>query len=81
VTKAKPSYATTNLKTPICTAMLACDGDNLNVLSRERGYCGKCKDAMDKRAKKGSTKPLRGETTGLSASEKREHVARGEFSY
>jgi hypothetical protein len=64
MTKPKPSYGTTVLRTPICTAQVACDGDNLNVLSRERGYCGRCKDAMDRR-KKTEPKPLRGEKTAL----------------
>jgi hypothetical protein len=36
----------------MCTLQLACDGDNLNILSRERGYCGKCMEAAKKRGKK-----------------------------
>jgi hypothetical protein len=39
------------LKTPMCTLQLACDGDNLNIASRERGYCGKCAEAAKKRGK------------------------------
>lgn len=70
MTKPKPSYSTTNLKTPICNAMVACDGDNLNIASRERGYCGKCADAMKKRADK-TPKPLRGENTALYEAQRR----------
>jgi hypothetical protein len=50
---------TTNMKTPVCTQQIACDGENLNVASRERGYCGKCAAAMKKKAK--GPAPLRGE--------------------
>ena len=63
MTRPKPSYSTNNMRTPICTKQVACDGDNLNIQSSERGYCGKCKDAMERRAK--TEKPLRGENTAL----------------
>lgn len=46
------SASSAYLKTPMCTLQLACDGDNLNLLSRERGYCGKCAAAAKKRGKK-----------------------------
>jgi hypothetical protein len=52
MTKPKPSYNSAYLKTPICTLQLACDGDNLNLLSRDRGYCGKCAAAAKRRGKK-----------------------------
>ena len=71
MTRPKPSYSSTNLKTPICKAQVACDGDNLNLRSRERGYCGKCAEAMAKRADK-ATKPLRGENTALAEAQRRQ---------
>jgi hypothetical protein len=70
MTRPKPSYSTTNLQTPICTAQVACDGDNLNIASRERGYCGKCRDAMEKKKDK-TPKPLRGENTALYEAQRR----------
>lgn len=52
-TKPKPrqTYSSTNLRTPICTVMLACDGENLNMASRKRGFCGKCLEAARRRGK------------------------------
>ena len=57
MTRPKPfaktgSASSAYLKAPMCTLQLACDGDNLNILSRERGYCGKCMEAAKKRGKK-----------------------------
>jgi hypothetical protein len=55
MTRPKPmvqSVSNAYLKAPMCTLQLACDGDNLNILSRERGYCGKCMEAAKKRGKK-----------------------------
>ena len=71
MTRPKPSYSTNVLRTPICTAQVACDGDNLNVRSRERGICGKCKEAMDKKKTAKATKPLRGENTALYEAQRR----------
>jgi hypothetical protein len=31
--------------------MLACDGENLNMASRKRGFCGKCLEAARRRGK------------------------------
>jgi hypothetical protein len=59
------------MRAPICTAQVACDGDNLTTASRERGYCGKCKDAMDRRKKAKDAKPLRGENTALREVQRR----------
>lgn len=37
---------------PVCKQQVACDGEDLvNPQARERGYCGRCKDVMAKRAK------------------------------
>ena len=61
----KQSYSTTNMKTPICTRMIACDGANLIGNKRlERGMCLKCEDALDKKTKK--PKPLKGENSALN---------------
>ena len=56
--------------TPICTLQLACDGDNLALRSRERGYCGKCAQAQAKRQDK-APKALRGENTALYQAQRR----------
>lgn len=67
MTKPKPSTAPYH--TPICTKQIACDGDNLNMRSRERGYCGKCADAMEKKTR--GPKPLKGENTALAEAQRR----------
>jgi hypothetical protein len=61
-----PGYSTssTYLKTPICTAQVACDGINLVGAARERGICNKCREAQERRKK--APAPLRGENTALS---------------
>jgi hypothetical protein len=52
MTKPRPiSYSTTAMKTPICKALLACDGDNLVGGARDRGYCGKCSAFAKKHGK------------------------------
>jgi hypothetical protein len=62
--KKKPSYSSTNLRTPICTKMVACDGANLVGKNRiEKGYCGKCEEALEKRKK--AAPPLKGENSAL----------------
>lgn len=60
----KQYYSTSDMRTPICNKMVACDGNNLVGNSAERGYCGKCKDAMEKKNKQ--PKPLKGENSALS---------------
>jgi hypothetical protein len=69
MTKPRQSYSGTDMRLPICTKQVACDGDNLNVASRERGYCGKCAEAMKRRSK--TPPPLRGENTALSMETRR----------
>jgi hypothetical protein len=64
MTRPKPSYSTNNLRTPICTQQVACDGINLVGNARERGYCTKCAEAMAKRGKK-EAPTLRGENSAL----------------
>lgn len=59
----KQSYSSTNMRTPICLKQVACDGINLVGPSAERGYCGKCKEAMEKKNK--PPKPLKGENSAL----------------
>ena len=44
------SYSTIDLRVPMCTKKIACDGINLAPSLRERGYCGKCEVAMQRRA-------------------------------
>jgi hypothetical protein len=38
-------------KVKLCEKQVACDGETLYGASIERGYCGKCKKALDKRGK------------------------------
>ena len=60
----KQSYSTTNMKTPICTRMIACDGANLVGKNRlEKGMCLRCEEALAKRNK--PKPPLKGENTAL----------------
>jgi hypothetical protein len=66
MTKPKPSYSTTNLQTPICTKLIACDGINLVGNARARGYCNKCMEAMAKKAAGPKVKPPRGENSALN---------------
>ena len=47
-----------HLRTPICTALVACDGANLIAERIESGICGKCAKAMVKKDK--APKPLKG---------------------
>ena len=47
--KKRQSYSGTDMRIPMCKAQVACDGDNLNIASRERGFCGKCAVAMKRR--------------------------------
>lgn len=61
----KQYYSTSDMRTPICSKMIACDGANLAPRAIERGYCGKCKEAMEKKNK--PPKPLRGENSALPA--------------
>lgn len=56
-------------RTPLCTKMLACDGANLSGPSVERGYCSKCRDAMEKKNK--PQKPLKGENSALKEEQRR----------
>lgn len=65
MTRPKPSYSTTNLQTPICTAQISCDGVNLVGAARERGYCNPCGEAAKKR---GRVIPPRGENSALPES-------------
>lgn len=58
MTQPKPVRGGKDARIPICTKQIACDGENLNQLSAARGYCGKCKEAMEKKAK--GPKPLKG---------------------
>ena len=54
------------MKTPICTKMVACDGSNLVGKNRiEKGYCGKCEEALAKRNK--PPPPLKGENSALQS--------------
>jgi hypothetical protein len=47
-----------HLQTPICTALVACDGANLIAERIESGICGKCAKAMVKKDK--APKPPKG---------------------
>ena len=67
MTKPKPSYSGMDMRIPICTKQLACDGISLTGKhARERGYCGKCADLLKKKAKP-KVIPPRGENSALSA--------------
>lgn len=71
MTRPKPSYSTTNMQTPICTKLLACDGVNLvGDAARTRGYCAKCRDAMEKKATGPKVTPPRGENSALGGRNK-----------
>ena len=61
---AKTSFSSRNMHTPICSKQIACDGANLSGPgSKERGYCVKCKEAMEKKNKPPA--PLKGANTVL----------------
>ena len=77
MTRPKPSYSGSDMRVPICTAQVACDGVNLNAVSRERGYCGKCRDAMDKKKNK-EQPPLRGANTALREVQRRTILKKGD---
>jgi hypothetical protein len=46
--------SSTDMRAPVCQKQIACDGTNLTPKSRERGYCGRCREAMERRAKRGT---------------------------
>jgi hypothetical protein len=50
----KKSYSTLDMRTPLCLKQVACDGVNLAPSARERGYCARCKVAMERRAARGN---------------------------
>jgi hypothetical protein len=52
-TKPRRSYSTNDLRVPMCLKQIACDGTSLAPAARKRGYCGRCKEAMDRRAARG----------------------------
>ena len=52
--KPKRQYSTLDLRVPMCQKQVACDGVNLAVAARERGYCDRCKMAMARRAARGA---------------------------
>ena len=56
MTQPKPRRqdSTLDLRVPMCQKQLACDGSNLAPAARERGYCDRCKKALEKRAARGS---------------------------
>ena len=65
----KQSYSSTNLRTPVCSHMIACDGANLVGKNRiEKGMCLKCEEAKTKRSK---VTPPKGQNTALSVEERR----------
>jgi hypothetical protein len=67
---AKTSFSSRNMHTPICSKQIACDGGNLSGPgSKKRGYCVKCKEAMERKTKK--PPPLRGENTALNIEQRR----------
>jgi hypothetical protein len=72
----KQSYSSTNLRTPICSHMIACDGANLVGKNRiEKGMCGKCEETLEK--KKKAAPPLKGENSALSVEERRIDALKG----
>ena len=56
MTQPKPrrQYSTLDLRVPMCQKQVACDGVNLAPAARERGYCDRCKEAMARRAVRGT---------------------------
>lgn len=50
-----------HLRTPICKALVACDGANLTLERIETGICGKCAKALVKKDKSKEPKGLKGE--------------------
>ena len=54
---------------PLCTLMLGCDGNTLTANRKEKGYCGKCEEALAKRNK--PAPPLRGANTALSEADRK----------
>ena len=60
----KPSYSGMDMRVPLCTKMIACDGANLVGKNRlEKGMCLKCEEALAKRNK--PKPPLKGENSAL----------------
>lgn len=53
------SAAGRHMRTPVCTALVACDGANLVAERVASGICGKCAKAMEARNK--PPKALKGE--------------------
>ena len=49
MTKKWRATNTVNLKIPLCTSQVACDGAVLVPARRERGVCSKCDEAVKKR--------------------------------
>ena len=47
-------YSSSDMRVPLCQKQIACDGASLAPRSRERGYCGRCNEAMERRAKRGT---------------------------
>lgn len=75
----KPGYSpgTTYLQTPMCAKQIACDGINLvGEAVRERGYCVKCKEAMEKKNK--TSPPLKGANTALREIQRRMILKKGD---
>ena len=48
----KGSASSRSLKQPICTLMLACDGNNLKGTRRDKGICCACAEKLEQRAKR-----------------------------
>lgn len=71
MTKPKPSYSGMDMRTPICTKQVACDGINLVGNARERGYCNKCMDALAKKAAGPKVIAPRGENSALNIKKSR----------
>lgn len=65
-----------SLHTPMCSKQIACDGINLVGAARERGYCTKCAEAEEKKAKK-TTPPLKGANTALREVQRRTILKKG----
>ena len=77
-TKRVGSVANNLVRKPLCQLMLACDGNTLTVSSRDRGYCGKCAEALAKKNR--PPPPLKGENTALPAATRKVDAAKGAAS-
>jgi hypothetical protein len=51
--KSGKTYRPLNPHAPTCREQLACDGKVLGRAAIERGYCDRCKKAMEARAARG----------------------------